>query len=787
MQGGMRRRSACLAVAWGLFASALLVVSPAGPVSEVRADNSDNHPFLCSSWVGQPGTVYSQPEHLEEPIETVPAPTNYNPGNKPVSGSWDIYSTPFECLSPPNLAGEPGGIYPAPGPPDCPSLTVRGRTFTYTSSSALTPVQWAEVYLWDARNPNDDNDFYPDHEGVVFLASGMTDADGRFEIGGLCNRDIDVYGNRVNDKLDLVIQIAARSTAAVVGRWYFTGLDIDGVTDFIYSGITGYHYDADSDGDGVFDVGNRVAPPSGGDLRWAFLAYSGMVGMWDALANRLLSPGYVPGMVHAHYLPPCHYEIIGFGCGPDGAGASGEPFPHYHVLGGDCGMPDRGGGGVFDPHPDDDDCPRIWRYLYNQIHIPSKVDVQSRHTLAHLYGHAIMSQVYSGYPGVGPLYGDCPIGETVPGCQAKDDSVATVGDYEDLVPARTCAEGSYLLKCQQRLAQDREVAVAWAEGWADYFATRMTSGESDPSYSISSPGQPTWTVNLETRDAAWTQQGQEGFVATVLNDLSDGAQDGTDSYSGTFQRVWNAFRFRSADSLLAFWQNWIDVSHASDHARVAGAVQAMRQNGLATAYAVVNHPSASDITSSSIRITWSNLGSNFNYAELHVSSSPGFYPTSSTRVGSWYSPNVPASFTVTGLTLCTRYYFEVLWWDTGGWPTHSNVESAQTSTGSGTASIGPIYVTGNGGPVSGASVSVRNCNGVQVYSGTTDTNGMVPGASGLPQGTYAVTATWTDWSECTGDPGQLKWIWVGQASLAIPPNQSPTIATAPDHSAPCPI
>src|SRR5881397_3611693 len=138
MQGGMRRRSACLAVAWGLFASALLVVSPAGPVSEVRADNSDNHPFLCSSWVGQPGT-------------------------EPVSGSWDIYSTPFECLSPPNLAGEPGGIYPAPGPPDCPSLTVRGRTFTYTSSSALTPVQWAEVYLWDARNPNDDNDFYPDH------------------------------------------------------------------------------------------------------------------------------------------------------------------------------------------------------------------------------------------------------------------------------------------------------------------------------------------------------------------------------------------------------------------------------------------------------------------------------------------------------------------------------------------------------------------------------------------------------------------------------------------------
>src|SRR5881409_3310642 len=45
------------------------------------------------------------------------------------------------------------------------------------------------------------------------------------------------------------------------------------------------------------------------------------------------------------------------------------------------------------------------------------------------------------------------------------------------------------------------------------------------------------------------------------------------------------------------------------------------------------------------------LGEQLNYAELHVSSSPGFYPTSSTRVGSWYSPNVPASFTVTGLTL----------------------------------------------------------------------------------------------------------------------------------------
>lgn len=108
------------------------------------------------------------------------------------------------------------------------------------------------------------------------------------------------------------------------------------------------------------------------------------------------------------------------------------------------------------------------------------------------------------------------------------------------------------------------------------------------------------------------------------------------------------------------------------------------------------------------------------------------------------------------------------------------------STYSGTGDIAPIKITAGGSPVQGAFVSLQNC-GSTVYTGTTDSAGQVPGRTGLAGGVYTLSATWTDWSACTGDPGQYKWTWIGTLSLQIPPSQSPTIALSRDHTSRCPI
>ncbi len=111
----------------------------------------------------------------------------------------------------------------------------------------------------------------------------------------------------------------------------------------------------------------------------------------------------------------------------------------------------------------------------------------------------------------------------------------------------------------------------------------------------------------------------------------------------------------------------------------------------------------------------------------------------------------------------------------------ATVYRADFTVSSGTASIAPIYVTGSGGPVSGASVGVYNCYGARVYSGRTDSRGMAPGISGLTHGTFVVYATWAEIAECP-DQG---YAWRGSVTLTLPPNQSPTINTYPYQRVPC--
>jgi hypothetical protein len=105
---------------------------------------------------------------------------------------------------------------------------------------------------------------------------------------------------------------------------------------------------------------------------------------------------------------------------------------------------------------------------------------------------------------------------------------------------------------------------------------------------------------------------------------------------------------------------------------------------------------------------------------------------------------------------------------------------------SGVGNIAPIYVTASGAAKQGAFVTVSSCNGATVYSATTDAAGMVSGKTDLAAGLYTVTASWTDWSTCTGGPGEVHWIWMGSVTVEIPPNKSPTVATSPHHSVRCP-
>lgn len=100
----------------------------------------------------------------------------------------------------------------------------------------------------------------------------------------------------------------------------------------------------------------------------------------------------------------------------------------------------------------------------------------------------------------------------------------------------------------------------------------------------------------------------------------------------------------------------------------------------------------------------------------------------------------------------------------------------------GTASMAPIYVRGDGGYVAGASVSVTNCYGTQVYSGRTDSNGMAPGVTGLTHGNFMVYAAWSEGGvECP----EVSYAWRGSMALTVPPNQNVTVNTYPFQKLPC--
>jgi hypothetical protein len=173
-------------------------------------------------------------------------------------------------------------------------------------------------------------------------------------------------------------------------------------------------------------------------------------------------------------------------------------------------------------------------------------------------------------------------------------------------------------------------------------------------------------------------------------------------------------------------------------------------------------------------------------ASVRITSPSGATSTATTDTNGHYASTVFELGTYSLTASQCGYISQTKSVAVNAWNTLSSVDfTLAPYTGYG--NIAPIYVTLGGTARQGAAVTVTNCNGATVYSATTDSGGMVPGVANLAGGTYTVTVSWTDWSTCTGDPGQVHWIYKGTAALAIPPNVSPTVALIADHSARCPI
>jgi hypothetical protein len=157
-----------------------------------------------------------------------------------------------------------------------------------------------------------------------------------------------------------------------------------------------------------------------------------------------------------------------------------------------------------------------------RIHL-SDIDANSRHTVLHEYGHAIMQNVYGGFFPAN----DCPSPHNV-----------------ESVSGPTCA---------------------WTEGWATFYALTV-SGDPVYQWGCALPCTP-FSVNFETTrvgsDLSW-QDGDlvEGNVAAALWDLTDPWIDGldkTNSLISPFSHIWTVVYTFDHTSFSQFWAAWVNV------------------------------------------------------------------------------------------------------------------------------------------------------------------------------------------------------------------------------------
>ncbi len=100
------------------------------------------------------------------------------------------------------------------------------------------------------------------------------------------------------------------------------------------------------------------------------------------------------------------------------------------------------------------------------------------------------------------------------------------------------------------------LTTAWVEGWADSFPLPVfnrTTLKSFPYGEVYDLEVPTW---------CWSQYGWEdgdeveGRVAGALQDIFDSHNDGNDTFSDGFSRIWNIMQTQPSNTFRGFWQAW---------------------------------------------------------------------------------------------------------------------------------------------------------------------------------------------------------------------------------------
>jgi len=170
-----------------------------------------------------------------------------------------------------------------------------------------------------------------------------------------------------------------------------------------------------------------------------------------------------------------------------------------------------------------------------------------------------------------------------------DQSSRFAGDFDENVqcdPAPGTVT-SYQLYCNYRLTMwlsdldgGFQHEIAWAEGWADFFALRAIGGGSVIIFQRShdDPNCPdcTWTVDLEPTLNKWGHK-VEFNVAGSLNDMLDTLSDHLDSVSMSASDIWNPFRAKYAPNFSAYWAQF-KSTFSTDVNKIQGANLAIYNN-----------------------------------------------------------------------------------------------------------------------------------------------------------------------------------------------------------------
>jgi hypothetical protein len=112
--------------------------------------------------------------------------------------------------------------------------------------------------------------------------------------------------------------------------------------------------------------------------------------------------------------------------------------------------------------------------------------------------------------------------------------------------------------------------TAWTEGWADFFPLAVFNR---PTFTLGINATHGIEYNLESKH--WCSSGWddgdlvEGRVAGALWDIFDSTNDGYDSLSDGFTRIWSVISSQTDNTFREFWQAWNASSYPKQSALMA--------------------------------------------------------------------------------------------------------------------------------------------------------------------------------------------------------------------------